>query len=183
MIIPAAPAVMIPKVAQPKYLSNGEFTRLPSNHEFPIWASVSRIVCSSCPGHNEFPTRASPSGISAAPTARFCPSDGPRLLPRNRFLRHCSNPPPSAPDFATAIGVLPARQRQRIDPPQHLAKEASMQMPAGKQQPIIAGMLASRPPVLDQPLLQASPRPGVDSLRQHDPTPQVAQVVGQQAQL
>jgi len=24
-----------------------------------------------------------------------------------------------APDFATAIGVLPARNRQRIDPPQH----------------------------------------------------------------
>src|SRR6266849_10914947 len=118
MIIPAAPAVMIPKVAQPKYLSNGEFTRLPSNHEFPIWASVSRIVCSSCPGHNEFPTRASPSGISAAPTARFCPSDGPRLLPRNRFLRHCSDPPPSALDFATAIGVLAAQHRQHPDPPQ-----------------------------------------------------------------
>jgi hypothetical protein len=38
------------------------------------------------------------------------------LLPRNRLLRHCSDPLPSTPDFATAIGVLPARHRQRIDP-------------------------------------------------------------------
>jgi hypothetical protein len=29
MIIPAAAAVMTPKVTQPKYLSSGEFTRLP----------------------------------------------------------------------------------------------------------------------------------------------------------
>jgi hypothetical protein len=36
---------------------------------------------------------------------------------------------------------------------------------------------------LHQPLLQARQRPGVDSLRQHEATPQVAQVVGQQAQL
>src|SRR5437899_2687505 len=32
---------------------------------------------SSCPGHNEFPTRAGPSVISGAPTARFCRSDEP----------------------------------------------------------------------------------------------------------
>src|ERR1700688_757272 len=29
---------------------------------FPIWTSVSRIVCSSCPGHNEFPINAIPDG-------------------------------------------------------------------------------------------------------------------------
>jgi len=60
------------------------------------------------------------------------------LLPRNRVLRHCSDPPPSAPDFATAIVVLPARHRQCIHPPEHLAKQTPVQMPLGKQQPIIA---------------------------------------------
>src|SRR6266851_7828943 len=122
---------------------------------FPIWLTFWRIVRLSCPRHNEFVTRAGPSEISGVPTARFCPSDEPRLLPRNRFLRHCSDPPPSAPDFATAFGMLPARQRQRIDPPQHLAKEASMQMPAGKQQPIIAGML-DQPPTSLGPTAAAS---------------------------
>ena len=51
------------------------------------------------------------------------------MLPRNRSLKHCSDPPPSAPDFATAIAVLPARHRQRPDPPQHLAKQPPVQMP------------------------------------------------------
>jgi hypothetical protein len=32
------------------------------------------------------------------------------------------------PQIATAIGVLPARHRQRIDPPQHLAKQLPVQM-------------------------------------------------------
>jgi len=32
----------------------------------------------------------------AVPTARSCPSDELRLLLCNRFLSHCSNPPPSA---------------------------------------------------------------------------------------
>jgi len=31
------------------------------------------------------------------------------LLACNRFLRLCSDPPPSAPDFATAVGELAAR--------------------------------------------------------------------------
>ena len=41
--------------------------------------------------------------------ACFCPSNESRLLARSRFLRLCSDPPGSAPDFATAVGVLPAR--------------------------------------------------------------------------
>src|SRR5271170_2056421 len=40
------------------------------------------------------------------PSARFCPSDELRLLPWNRFLRHCSDPPPSTPDLTTAINML-----------------------------------------------------------------------------
>src|ERR1019366_5859202 len=40
-----------------------------------------------------------------------------------------------APDFATAIGVLPARHRQSPNPQQHLAKKAPVQLPFGQQQP------------------------------------------------
>jgi hypothetical protein len=39
MIIPAAAAVMTPKVTQPKYLSSGEFTRLP----ITVWLLVRRM--------------------------------------------------------------------------------------------------------------------------------------------
>src|SRR5712692_3425613 len=57
------------------------------------------------------------------PTAGFCRLTSPDCCRVIDFLRHFSDPPPSAPDFATTIGVLPARHRQRIDPPQHLAKQ------------------------------------------------------------
>src|SRR5713226_2172741 len=40
MSIPAAAAVITAKVAQPKYLSNGEFTRLP----ITLWLLVRRIA-------------------------------------------------------------------------------------------------------------------------------------------
>ena len=80
---------------------------------------------------------------------KFLPSDEPRLPPRNRFLRHSPTLPPSAPDFATAIGVLPARHRQRPDPPQHLAKQAPVQMSLGQQQPVVPGVLDQSPKGID----------------------------------
>jgi hypothetical protein len=40
------------------------------------------------------------------------PSDGSRLLLRNRLFRHCSHPPPLAPDFKTAPELLPLRHRR-----------------------------------------------------------------------
>lgn len=119
----------------------------------------------------------------AGPHGSFWPSDEPRLLPCTRFLRYLSGPPAWAPHFATAIGVLPVWHRQRPDPPQHLTKQAPVQMPLGQQQPVVPGVLDQSPASLQQPLLQARQRPGVDSLWQHEATPQVAQVVGQQAQL
>jgi hypothetical protein len=109
----------------------------------------------------------------------FCPPDAPRLLPRNQFLRDYADLPPSAPDFVIAIRVLTRWHRQRPDPPQHLDKQTPVQMPHSQQQPVVPGMLDQPPTSLDQPLLQARQRPGVDSLRQHQTTPQVAQVVGQ----
>jgi hypothetical protein len=40
MVIPTAAAVMTPNVAQPRYLSNGEFTRLP----ITLWLLVRRMT-------------------------------------------------------------------------------------------------------------------------------------------
>ena len=91
--------------------------------------------------------------------------------------------PPSAPDFVTAMGVLTRWHRQRRNPPQYAPKQTPVQMSLGQQQPVVPGVLDHSPTRFDQPLLQACQRPGVDSLRQHEPPPQVAQVVGQQAQL
>jgi len=56
-------------------------------------------------------------------------------------------------------------------------------MSLSQQQPVVPGVLDQPTNSLDQPLLQARQRLGVDSLRQHEPAPQVAQIVGQQAQL
>jgi hypothetical protein len=58
-----------------------------------------------------------------------------------------------------------------------------MQMSLGGQQPVIPGVLDQTSASLHQALVQARQRPGVDSLRQHRAAPQLAQVVGQQAQL
>jgi hypothetical protein len=107
------------------------FIALATKPEFAIWTYSSYIVWFSSPGQNEFGARAGRREISRVPTARCCASDEPRLLPRNRFLRHYSDPLPSTPDFVSAIGVLPARRRQRPDPPQHLAKQPPVQMPLG----------------------------------------------------
>jgi hypothetical protein len=58
-----------------------------------------------------------------------------------------------------------------------------MQMSLGQQQPVVPGALDQASTRLHQSLLEARQRLGVDPLRQHRPTPQVAHVVGQQAQL
>jgi hypothetical protein len=50
--------------------------------EFPIWASVSRIVCFSCQGHNEFAARADPSEVSGLPglVPNFRIADNPGVI-------------------------------------------------------------------------------------------------------
>jgi hypothetical protein len=71
--------------------------------------------------NNEFASRAGPNEFSGVSSAGFSPSDKPRLLLCNHFLRYCSDSPSSAQEFATAIAVLPARDRQRRDSPEHMA--------------------------------------------------------------
>ncbi len=82
---------------------------------------------------------------------------GPRFCNRNRSATRSA---PAAPRSAAASG------------------QTGVDADAlGQQQPIIAGMLDQPPTSLDQPLLQARQRPGVDSLRQHQTAPQIAQVL------
>jgi hypothetical protein len=94
--------------------------------------------------NNEFATRAGPNEISSVSSGWFSPSDKPRLLLCNHFLRHCSDSPSSAPEFATAIAMLAARDQQRRDSSEHLAKQPPVQMSLSQQRTVVAG-------VLDQP--------------------------------
>ena len=95
-----------------------------------------------------------PAKISGS-DGSFCPSAEDRLLPRNRFLRHCSDLSPSAPDFATAIGVPPVRRRQCPDPAQHRTEHPPRQMSLGQQESIVPGMLDQTSAGVHQPLRQA----------------------------
>ena len=51
--------------------------------------------------------------------------------------------------------TLPARQRQRPDPVQHVTEQPPVQMPLGQQQPVVARVLDQPAAGLHQPLLQA----------------------------
>src|ERR1700730_423785 len=117
-------------------------------------------------------TTAAPSEALACRRLVLCPSEAPRLLPRNRFLRHCADLPPSAPEFVTAMGVLTRWHRQRRDPAQHAPKQPPREVTFCQQPPVISGVLDQPPACFHQPLLQACQRPGVDSLRQHEPPPE-----------
>jgi hypothetical protein len=119
---------------------------------------------------------------SAESLQLVCPYDKPRLLLRNRFLRHCFDPPPSTPGLTTADGVLPPLHGQPIDS-HHLAEQSPVQMSLGQQQPVTSGVLDQSPTSLHQPLSQGLQRLDVNSLRQHQTAPQIAQAVCQQAQL
>jgi len=89
-----------------------------------------------------------------------------------------SFPVVSRPGRASACG-----HGQRTDSPEHHSKQASRQVTLGQQQPVIPRMLHQPPTRLHQPLLQTGQRPGVNSLRQQQPPPQVTEVVRQHAQL
>ena len=79
--------------------------------------------------------------------------------------------------------ALTTRHRQRPDPLHHVTEQPPIQMPLRQQQPVVAGMLDQPPTGLHQPLLQARQRPTLDPVRHSEPSPQVAQVVGQYAEL
>ena len=84
------------------------------NREFPMWISASRRVPSSCPGHKKFPARAGRPPefrrLNLAVTETH-------LLPHNHLFGHCCDPPPLAPNCATAIGGRHRAQKQHLGHP------------------------------------------------------------------
>src|ERR1035437_7145241 len=72
--------------------------------------------------------------------------------------------------------------RERRNPSQHTPKQPPREVTLRQQQPVISGVLDQSSTRFHQPLLQARQRPVLDSLRQHQPPPQVHKVVGQHAQ-
>ena len=81
----------------------GRFDKLPGISVLDLL--IVRIICFSCRRRNEIYHLSRPGQIGGS-DGWVCPYDEPRLMPRNRFLRHCADLPPSAPDFVTAMGVL-----------------------------------------------------------------------------
>ena len=78
---------------------------------------------------------------------------------------------------------LSSRHWQRPDSPQHVAQQPPGQMPLCQQEPVVPRMLHQPAPRFHQPLLETRERPALDPRRQDQSPPQVAQVVGQDAQL
>jgi hypothetical protein len=87
----------------------------------------------------------------------------------------------SAPKSVSVYG-WPIRSWECRDPSQHAPNRPPREVTLCRQQPVISCVPAQPSARFHQPLLQARERPVVDSLRQHQPPPQVAQVVGQHAQ-
>ena len=146
---------------------------------FSIWTSCSSAAYASpAIDTTRFVIKACPAKVASS-DGWFCASDEPRLPPRHRFLRHLTVPSQWSQDFAAAIGVLPVLHRQRPDPPQHLAKQAPVQMSLGQPQTVVPRVLDQSSTSLHQPLLQAGERPTLDPQGQRQPPSEVPQVVGE----
>lgn len=64
-----------------------------------------------------------------------------------------------------------------------IAQQPAGQMALGQQEPVVPGVLHKTPAALDQPLLETGERPGLDARRQHQPPPQIPEVVGEHTRL
>src|SRR5262249_58991533 len=133
------------------------------------------------------PTTARPHAnrISLSPWSRIMtPAPATRTAADGTTPPTCSRTPLpccalSSPILSpAAIAPSAGRHWQRPDPPEHQPEQASGQVTLRQQQPVVPRVFHQTPASLDEALLQAGQRPGVDSLRQHMATPQVAQVVG-----
>jgi hypothetical protein len=108
-------------------------------------------------------------------------------LPAEPFRRLPKNPNPKtdtfllqsrlAPKSVSVYGSSSCSYWQRRDPSQHAPKRPPREVTLRQQQPIITGVLDQTSAYFHQPMLQARQGPSANSLRQHEVTPQVAQVV------
>ena len=103
------------------------------------------------------------------------------------FSAHSINTSPTltswSPDFAGVIALLlPGRHCQRINPPYHAPEQPPREMTLGQHQPVVPPVFHQPAAGLHQALLQAAQRPVVNPPRQHQPPPEIPQVVGNYAQ-
>src|ERR1017187_1633254 len=71
---------------------------------------------------------------------------------------------------------------QRVNPPDHAHEQPPCEMALCQHQPVVPCVLDQSAARLHQPLLQTGQRPVLGLLRQHQPPPEVSQVVGDEAQ-
>ena len=86
------------------------------------------------------------------------------------------DPSPTLPLGHPRTSAVSGRRREPI---QHLPEQPPMQVPLGQEQPVLASVPVDPSDRLHQPVLQVCQRPALDSMRQSQPPPQVAQVIGQ----
>ena len=149
---------------------------------FPFWPPATTEVYTnepltevfSCPGHPV----AAKTAILPLPRT---PKPGIACFPAG--FRDTSTPHLVADAVSLAtVRRLPRGHWQSLDPPHHCPEEPPRQVTLRQEQPIVPGVLDQTATRFHQPLLQAGERPVVDSLRQHQMPPEVAQVVGDHTQ-
>jgi mutator family transposase len=84
---------------------------------------------------------------------------------------------PTVPDHARRSA---GRHGQRPDPPEHRPEQLPGRVTLCQQHPVLAGVRDQPAAGLDEALLQ---RPAIDAPWQHQSPPQIAQIVGEHAQL
>ena len=75
------------------------------------------------------------------------------------------------------------RDWQRPDPPEHRPEQPPRQVALGQQEPVVPGVLDQPPTRLDEALLETCQRRAIDAPWQHQPPPEIPEVVRQHAQL
>jgi hypothetical protein len=85
-----------------------------------------------------------------------------------------------------SLRVRPSRSRwvprESLDAPEDLPKERRRQVALRQLQDEVSGMLDEPPAGLEQPLLQARQRPALDGERQDQPTQEIPEVIGDDAE-
>ena len=122
------------------------------------------------------------------PKTRSCayrPLPGPKSHDLPHFAAISRTPLrqlPQRPDWFRLPAAPIRLAAAKPHPPQHACEQAPRQMTLRQEQPVVASMLYQPAAGLHQPLLQAGQRPRFESLRHHQPPPQVVQAVCDHAQ-
>ena len=88
----------------------------------------------------------------------------------------------SPPVLRSARRTAACRYRQGADPLQHRPEQAPSQVTPRQEQSVVARVFHEPCARLDEALLETGQRPRVDPLREHEPPPEMPNVVGEPAQ-